>query len=448
MEVGSNSKLLDKAKNEDMSDKTDEVQATAYSEGGWGWIVVLASFMCVFVLDGIGYSFGVYLEPLIAELSVGRGVLSMAGSMQVGVYGFSSPFVAKIVNRYGERKPCIFGAVMSSIGLLIASLATDMTILIIGYSLICGIGFGLMYLPSVIIVSKHFLVRRSLATGIVLCAAGVGTFVVAPMAQLMLEQWGWRCSMRGLAAICLSCVICGATMSPGPMNNSGENSGDVGSVLEAVNRPCLNYVLGQELASAPSLFVFALLAAADMLSTLALYIPFTHLPSAAEAAGVSATNAALLVSVIGVSNTLGRLLAGWISDQPWGQPIVMITTAISCSVPALYLFTVVSNFWTFMCLSCIFGLLTGMWVSATPPAIIYLLGVHLLGPAFGLLTAIRGSAALAGPPIAGMVVDLVGDRQMALMVAGGVMTLSSLFYLISAIANRRRLVTRRGYEEI
>merc|ERR1711915_1004190 len=101
------------------------------------------------------------------------------------------------------------------------------------------------------------------------------------------------------------------------------------------------------------------------------YIPYTHLPSAAEAAGVSATNASLLVSAIGVSNTLGRLLAGWMSDQPWGQPIV-------------------SNFWTFLCLSCIFGLLTGMWVSATPPAINYLLGVHLLGPAFGFLTAIRG----------------------------------------------------------
>ena len=56
-------------------------------------------------------------------------------------------------------------------------------------------GFGLMYLPSVVIVSKHFLARRSLANGIVLCAAGVGTFVVAPLAQVMLEQWGWRGSM-------------------------------------------------------------------------------------------------------------------------------------------------------------------------------------------------------------------------------------------------------------
>ena len=27
-------------------------------EGGWSWLVVLASFLCVMVLDGIGYSYG------------------------------------------------------------------------------------------------------------------------------------------------------------------------------------------------------------------------------------------------------------------------------------------------------------------------------------------------------------------------------------------------------
>jgi len=88
-----------------------------------------------------------------------------------------------------------------------------------------------------------------------------------------------------------------------------------------------------------------------------------------------------------------------------------------------------------------------MWVSATPVALIHLLGVPLLGPAFGLLTFFRGSAALGGPPLAGMVVDLLEDRGMALVVAGGGMTLSSLFYMVSAIANRRREL-RSSYDEI
>ena len=42
---------------------------------------------------------------------------------------------------------------------------------------------------------------RGLATGVVLCAAGVGTFLVAPLAQLMLDSWGWRGAMQGLALL-------------------------------------------------------------------------------------------------------------------------------------------------------------------------------------------------------------------------------------------------------
>ena len=200
-------------------------------------------------------------------------------------------------------------------------------------------GFGLMYLPSVVIVSKHFLVRRSLATGIVLCAAGVGTFVVAPLAQVMLEQWGWRGSMRGLACLCVSCVLCGLAMTPGTVPSLTKDRSSEG-LHGTTERPCLARIIGTDLANSSALHVFVLLALGDMLATLSLYIPYTHLPSAAIATGVSPTESALLVSAIGVTNTLGRLTAGWMSDQIWSSPVVIITIAITFSTPFLYLFSV------------------------------------------------------------------------------------------------------------
>jgi len=366
--------------------------------------------------------------------------------MQVGVYGFSSPLVSWVVNKFGERIPCMVGAVISSAGLVVASYASDIWTLLLGYSVISGLGFGLMYLPSVVIVSKHFIVRRSLATGIVLCAAGVGTFVVAPLAQVMLEQWGWRGSMRGLACLCVSCVLCGMAMSPGNVSSITKDRPNVG-LPGTTDRPCLARIIGSDLANSSALSVFFLLALGDMLATLSLYIPYTHLPSAAMATGVTPTKSAMLVSAIGVTNTIGRLTAGWMSDQTWTTPVVIITIAITFSTPFLYLFSIVSNFWLFLFFSCNFGFLTGMWVAATPPTLINLLGVPMLGPAFGLLTAFRGCAALGGPPLAGMVVDLLSDQASALVVAGCGMTLSSLFYIVSTVVIRRR-EARTTYEEI
>ena len=54
--------------------------------GGWyPWLVVVCSFLCVCLLDGVGYSFGVLFDPLLKELSDGhgRGLLAIAGSLQV-----------------------------------------------------------------------------------------------------------------------------------------------------------------------------------------------------------------------------------------------------------------------------------------------------------------------------------------------------------------------------
>jgi len=61
-------------------------------------------------------------------------------------------------------------------------------------SMVTGIGFGLMYLPSIVMVSFYFDKRRALATGIGVCGSGVGTFVLAPFFSFLVSQYGWKVS--------------------------------------------------------------------------------------------------------------------------------------------------------------------------------------------------------------------------------------------------------------
>merc|ERR1719154_622739 len=308
-----------------------------------------------------------------------------------------------------------------------------------GYSVVTGLGFGLMYLPSIVIVSQHFTTRRALATGIVLCADGAGTFLFAPLTEQLVEQLGWRGAMRVLAVACLGCVVCGAAMVPGGAGSEDvrEGEGDV-QEEEKVERKFLSKIIGSDLASSPALPVLFLLTMGDCLSALSLYIPYTHLPPAAIAVGITPSKAAFLISAIGVTNTIGRLVAGWLTDRPNINPMVLITVVISGAAPILFIFSVISSYWVFLIMSCLFGFLTGMWVSAIPSALVNLLSVPLLAPAFGLLTAFRGIMVLCGPPLAGMVVDIVGVKGVAMVVSGVAMTVASAFYILSLIANRRR----------
>lgn len=52
--------------------------------GGYGWVIVFASFMCNLIVDGIGYSFGVFLPQLVIYFEVGKGTIALVGSILAG----------------------------------------------------------------------------------------------------------------------------------------------------------------------------------------------------------------------------------------------------------------------------------------------------------------------------------------------------------------------------
>ena len=182
------------------SERTD---SQAPPDGGWGWLVVLACFLTTFTLDGIGYSFGMFMEPLKAEMKEGNFGVASVGSIQIAVYLSSGPLVASLVTRHGARPVCITGSLLAGLGLLCASYTHNVTQLLVSYSLVSGLGFGAMYIPGVVAAQAHFTSRRALATGIAVCGTGVGTLVLPPLVEHFIEQVGWRGAMRCLAAICL-----------------------------------------------------------------------------------------------------------------------------------------------------------------------------------------------------------------------------------------------------
>ena len=87
---------------------TEEVQ----EESWWGWLVVLASFLCNMVIDGMGYSFGVLLGPMRDEFDSGVGKVAFVGSILTGVILLSAPVASALVNR-------LVGSMFASIGRLI-----------------------------------------------------------------------------------------------------------------------------------------------------------------------------------------------------------------------------------------------------------------------------------------------------------------------------------------
>lgn len=55
-------------------------------DGGWGWVVVAASFCCNMVVDGIIYSFGMFLGVISESFDESKAKVSLVGSLLSGFY--------------------------------------------------------------------------------------------------------------------------------------------------------------------------------------------------------------------------------------------------------------------------------------------------------------------------------------------------------------------------
>lgn len=183
-------------------------------DGGYGWVVVFASFMCNMIVDGIAYTFGVFLQPMVVYYGESKGKTAWVGSLLSGMYLSAGPLVSALTNKFGCRAVCISGALISTTAFVLSIFCSTVNWLMLIYGFVGGFGFGLIYLPAVVCVGYYFETKRSLATGIAVCGSGVGTFAFAPLADMLLQAYGWRGANLILAGLILNCVLFGALMRP------------------------------------------------------------------------------------------------------------------------------------------------------------------------------------------------------------------------------------------
>merc|ERR1712142_1071276 len=131
----------------------------------------------------------------------------------------------------------------------------------------------------------------------------------------------------------------------------------------------------------------------------------------------------------------------------------MTITCTATVLAALQAFLLIScsKYWMFLILTSGFGLATGFWVACETPLIIRILSFEHLTPAFGLLTAGGGVAAMTGAPLAGFAMDLSSKESgMAVILCGCIMGTSALVYGVATVLRfyKERLDRRRGYVQI
>uniref|UniRef100_A0A1B0D0H6 Major facilitator superfamily (MFS) profile domain-containing protein n=1 Tax=Phlebotomus papatasi TaxID=29031 RepID=A0A1B0D0H6_PHLPP len=181
-------------------------------DGGWGWVVVAAAFMVNLIADGITFSFGVIFVEFLNYFREGKAKTAWIGSLFMAMPLLSGPIASFLTDRYGCRRVTVVGSILAATGFMISAFSTSMEMLFFTFGILAGFGLSLCYVAAVVIVAYYFDKRRSFATGLSVCGSGIGTFIFAPLTQVLLEEYGWRGTTLILAGVFLNMTVCGMLM--------------------------------------------------------------------------------------------------------------------------------------------------------------------------------------------------------------------------------------------
>ncbi|KAM3960607.1 monocarboxylate transporter 14 [Aphomia sociella] len=193
-----------------ISNKDDK--KVAIPDGGWGWIVVLSSFIISMIADGISFSFGLLYIEFLDEFQASKSTTAWIGSLFIAVPLLSGPIMSALVDRYGCRSMTILGGIISTLGFVLASISSTIEMMMITFGVIAGLGLGLVYVTAVVSIAYWFEKKRNLAVGLGACGTGVGTFIYAPMTRYFIKEYGWRGTILLLSGTLLNLCVCGCVM--------------------------------------------------------------------------------------------------------------------------------------------------------------------------------------------------------------------------------------------
>lgn len=183
-------------------------------DGGWGWVVVLGSSLINLSTRSIEPSFGLLFGDLLKDLGVATTGAAIIMSTLDAMINFSGLFVGPLIKKFSFRTVGILGALLSGLALTLTSTANSMTHIIITYSIIGGLGFGLATASTFVALNSYFSVKRGQAVGLAMAGTALGFMAMPQAISRLLEEFDFRGTVLILSALALNAAVGASLLQP------------------------------------------------------------------------------------------------------------------------------------------------------------------------------------------------------------------------------------------
>lgn len=379
----------------------------------YGWVVVAASFVLMGFSYASGLTLAVFLKPLSGDFGWSRGVISIAYSLNMLLAGFLAPSMGHLSDRIGIRKVALFAAIMVGFGLALASQINSPFHLYLSYGLLIGgLGYGALAAPLAANVNRWFTRTAGLATGLVYSGVGIGVMVVQPLAEYLIDVFGWRKAFLGLGLLGWTLMI------PAALFLRSQGSSEAGVASDPLHEPLDPSVRRGPLLETPVAVISPSIwwpRAAMFFCCVCMSVPLVHMVAHATDIGIPKLTAAGILGVTGAFAFPGRIGMGMLADRIGARRVLLLCSGIQTSMVLGFLLS--QSILSFYIVAALFGIGYGGIIPQYPILTRELYGTKDLGRLFGSVTLFGTSGMATGGFLGGFLFDLSGSYTLPLFVA-------------------------------
>ena len=390
--------------------------------------VLIAASMILILNFGIRASFGVFQLPIASEFGWLRADFSMAIAIQNLAWGVGQPIFGAISERFGDRRAIIAGAILYALGLVLSSFAVtpgqhQFLEILVGFG-IAGTGFGMIL---AIVGRAASAENRSLALGITTGIGSAGQVFGPLVAQALLQHYAWQTVFLIFAALILSVLFALPFLCAPAKTGRTEPDESLSTALKRAFRDpsysliflgffSCGYQLGFITAHFPAFI-------AEMCSPIA--------PGSALAGlGITSTSAlgAIAISLIGLANIGGSILAGWLGKRyPKKYLLAGIYTARTIASVLFIMLPMTPG--SVVIFSLVMGSLWLATVPLTSGLVAQIYGLRYMGTLYGFVFFSHQVGSFLGVWLGGRLYDVTGNYTAVWWVGIGVGALSAILHL-------------------
>ena len=406
----------------------------------YGWVIVAIGTVMLAMQAGVMYSYGVFFKHLVAEFGWSRAATSGVYSLYMISHGLFAIVMGWLVDRLGPARVMAFCGFITGLGLVLTSQVSALWQLYITYGLIVGIGISAVFTTSMATTARWFTRHRGLALGIVAGGVGLGTLILVPVVERIINAYGWSVAYFVLGVAAWVVMIPGALfLRRDPEGKQGHfNDVDVSALSAEVSteEKTENAYLetGITMMKATRYKPLWMLVSVFFLFSFCLQMVMVHLVNYATDIGIASLIAATFISLIGLGSFVGRLIMGTASDRIGSNNALLICCAILMITLAFLIFT--RELWMFYLFAIIFGFAYGGEVPQMPALVGHFFGLRAAAALLGIVVFGATLGGALGAWVGGQVFDVTQSYQTAFLIA----TIASFSAVVIALMLKKAKV--------